>query len=116
MSREWRLGGIRVPAGTVAEFVFRRDGECMAYRFEVALGVPFTKRHSCTFRNSRPLGGPTLEHVTSVHSHLDGRKDDERHTVALCATLNGLTLRLATHAMKEFFREHLRSLYPACSG
>jgi hypothetical protein len=112
----WRLDGEIVTAGTVREFVFRRDGGCMAARFEAEHKVDFLDRHVCgsTFLPAHG-GGLTFEHVTLVHHPtIDGRKNDERHGVALCGTLNGETMTLAGKDMKEWFREYLRDLYPEC--
>jgi hypothetical protein len=107
VSREWRLAGKKVPASVVREFVFRRDGGC------ILRGQGHVCRDKWGNENPYAL---TLEHVTQVHSHLDGRKDDERHTVALCERLNGGSLRLATRHDREKMRDHLRNLYPACAG
>jgi hypothetical protein len=115
--KEWRLAGKVVPVSVVREFVFRREGECLAARYERELRVDLDDRHVCgtAFRVTSG-GGLTLEHLTRVHNELDGRKNDEKHVVALCATLNGETMTLANRDMKDFFREYLRGLYPACSG
>lgn len=88
------------------ELVVKRDGRCMATAAEHAFGIELAyPLHEC-------LGPLTLEHVTMVHSVYEGRVDNEAHCVALCAGLNGGTLRLAPHWMKEWFRGFLRERYP----
>lgn len=114
-TKKWTLGGKPSTAGEVREFVFERDKECLAALYERELQVPDIDRHVCgsAFSFTRG-GGDTLEHVTRVHGE-EGRKNDERHTVRLCGTLNGETMTLADRDMKERFREYLRDLYPECS-
>lgn len=113
--KKWTLDGKVSTAGDVREFVFARDGECLAARFERELAMPEIDRHVCgsAFRFTSG-GGDTLEHVTAVHDFREGRRNDERHTVRLCATLNGETMTLADRDMKDRFREYLRDLYPEC--
>jgi hypothetical protein len=96
------LGGVKVPMSVLRSYVIAREGDCFAHK----IGA-----HECP-----EWTRATLEHVTGVHGHLDGRHDDERHTVVLCAELNGGSMRLANHAMKEQMRAHLRELYPDCDG
>lgn len=83
--------------------VIARDGSCMGRKAEIALDQGET--HQC---------GPwlTLEHVTMVHTITEGRISDLQHCVTLCANLNGRTIRLAPHWMKEWFRGELRKMYP----
>jgi hypothetical protein len=114
--KPWKLRGQLSSAAEVREFVFRRDGGCMAVAFEDFAKAPDVERHVCGSAFSPTMGGGmTLEHVTLVHHPtLDGRHNDERHTVTLCGTLNGESFTLAHHDMKEFFRDYLRALYPVC--
>lgn len=116
--RGWFLGGRPSTPEEVRTFVFRRDGGCFAATIEDELGVPDIDRHVCgsAFKATKG-GGLTFEHVTLVHHPtLDGRKNDERHGVALCATLNGESMTLAGKDMKARFRSYLRDLYPDCEA
>jgi hypothetical protein len=95
--RQVTLLGIPVPMGELREFVFWRDGGCLAKRFSPG--------HVCQ-------GDLTLEHVLKVHDVTDGRQDNERHTVTLCHGLNGISI--ASMALRQKLRDHLRALYPEC--
>lgn len=116
LNRKWSLGGELSTPAEVRQFVFARDRGCLAARYEDELGVPDIDRHVCgsAFSVTRG-GGLTLEHVTMVHTHLEGRRNDDAHTVALCGTLNGETMTLADRDMKEWFRDYLRDRYPECT-
>ena len=81
----------------------------MGRKAELDLDIPIEQWHICRGHN-------TLEHVTMVHSHLEGKVDDKQHCVTLCLELNGGSLRLAPHWMKEWFRKQLRDLYPECTN
>lgn len=107
--REWRLAGKVVPVSRVRDEVFRRDRDCLLAVYESTYKVPHAQRHVCNFHLHK-----TLEHVTGVHGAADVRRDDERHTVALCLAVNGGTMRLAPHEAREWFREGLRMRYPSC--
>ncbi len=90
------------------DFVLTRDRICLA-----ALYVP---DHVCLDRWNRPhppgrVPVLTLEHVPAVHSHTEGRKNDERHCVALCWSAN---VSGPSSALRERLRDHLRRLYPTC--
>ncbi len=113
--KKWTLDGKPATAGEVRDFVFARDGGCLAASYEDELSVDLLDRHVCgSAFGVTQGGGLTLEHVTRVHGE-EGRRNDERHTVALCGTLNGETMILADRDMKDYFRERLRDLYPDCT-
>lgn len=82
-----------------------RDKGCMGRRAELDLDIPIEQWHTCRGRN-------TIEHVTMVHNLYEGRISDKEHCVILCLEINGGSLRLAPHWMKEWFRRELRKMYP----
>jgi hypothetical protein len=92
-----RVGGAIVTFGQLRQFVFARDRGCLAKSYD--------PRHTCR-------GDLTLEHVTAVHGPEDPRRDDERHTVALCFGINGDSI--ASRELRELLRRRLRTLYPEC--
>jgi hypothetical protein len=85
--------------------LLERDKGCMARKAELALDIPIEQWHACR-------GRLTTEHVTMVHNIIEGRKSDKAHCVILCLELNGGSMRLAPHWMKEWFRLELRKMYP----
>jgi hypothetical protein len=113
-AKKWTWDGEPVMVGDFRKWLFRRDGGCLARIFEDYWNVPDIDRHVCGSAFSESNGGGlTIEHVTRVHGE-EGRKNDERHCVTLCGTLNGETMQLANRDMKEQFRDYLRNLYPDC--
>lgn len=86
----------RVTIGELRQFVLWRDGGCILARFG--------GDHVCR-------GHPTLEHVTGVHGHLDGRHDDEAHCVGLCL---GTNIDHTDRAERLAIRDYLRGRYPIC--
>jgi hypothetical protein len=113
-AKKWTWNGEAVTVSEFRDRLFRRDGGCLARRFEDALATAEIDRHVCGSAFSESNGGGlTIEHVTRVHGE-ESRKHDEKHTVTLCGTLNGETMTLANHDMKDFFRDYLRGKYPEC--
>jgi hypothetical protein len=55
----------------------------------------------------------TIEHVPSVHSPSDVRRDDPEHCVALC---HGSNVGVPSKELRAFCREKLRAKYPVCTG
>ena len=92
------IDGRRATMSRLHDYVLAREGGCFALRVDPA--------HVCQGRR-------TLEHVTQVHGPEDPRRDDERHCVELCWGLNGGSI--ASRALREEMRAHLRDLYPTCS-
>lgn len=90
--------GRREKMSTLRHFVITRDG-CFAAKCDPG--------HVCEL----PL---TLEHLKRVHSDMDPRQHNERHTVGLCLGLNGISI--ASHELRERMRDHLRRLYPDCGS
>lgn len=79
------IGGIGTTMGALREFVFRRDRYCLAWLFD--------RDHECRDEFGMPhrpddRSKLTLEHVPMVHGPTDPRRDDERHTVAMCSSAN----------------------------
>lgn len=90
-------------------FVFQRDRTCLEFQRD--------RMHVCQGRFGRwhqPWDQQelTLEHVPTVHSVSDGRKDDERHCVAACHEIN--VIRHSPAIFRDFARSRLRKLYPDC--
>lgn len=97
--REITVYGRPETMGTLRHFVLSRERECFALKVD-RFG------HECK-------GPLTLEHVTGVHGPEDPRRDNERHCVATCLGINGISI--ASHELREQMRDHLRALYPECS-
>lgn len=109
MSDVATLNGNRVPMQMLRTYVFTLWRSCFAYRVDpshVCFGT-FGQRHS-PYDHSML----TLEHVTQVHSVSEGRKTDERHTVPLCAALNGVSI--APASLRRQMRRDLLLRFPTC--
>lgn len=104
-------GGVAIPV-TMHELrrqVLLRDGKCVLRQ----LGY---RGHHCAGQFDRLArdwndGDWSLEHVTQVHSHLDVRRDDDAHCVALCV---GTNTKPPNRDERDFIRKRLRSLFPVC--
>jgi len=105
-----RIGSATVPIGDLRDFVLKRDGNCI-------LRSTSFPGHVCYARWGLPDAPArrdedfSLEHVTQVHDHLDGRKDDDAHTVALCFRTN---IKPPSKEERMWMRNRLRSLHPRC--
>jgi len=109
--REWTIDGHPVGAGDVRLFVFRRDRTCLAFQFD--------RTHACSNiwgRAHTPDDWSllTLEHVPSVHSPSDVRRDDPEHLVTLCFGANAD--RHPSKDLRAFCRSYLLDRYPTCQG
>lgn len=108
MRRKITVEGKPATMGELRAFVIDRDGRC--------LGWVYDSTHACHDKWGRPhhpYDRPrlTLEHVPGVHSHLEGRVDDERHCVTLCHGLNTLP---PPAELRNWMRMLLRKWYPEC--
>lgn len=100
------IEGVASTMGALRRHVLMRDGRCILKRLFPS--------HVCRGRhevNPWHEADFTLEHVTGVHGHLDGRHDDDEHCVGLCY---GFNIDHTSRRDREAIREHLRSLFPGC--
>lgn len=101
--REFRLRDVVVSYEQMHAYITRRDGVCLAFRFD--------RRHSCRGRDGR-IHSPdnvlklTLEHVHDRGESAMGMKaaSDEHHLVALCHRMNGGG-DVASRDLREFCRD-----------
>jgi len=106
----WSIDGRETTAGQVRLFVFRRDRSCLAFQAD--------RKHGCTNKWNAPhqpfdWEKLTLEHVPSVHSPADVRRDDPEHCVTLCW---GANVGVPSKALRAFCRDYLLDRYPTCAG
>ena len=97
-----------VSVSTLRELVINRDERCILAK----IGFP---DHECRGKWAGQLARKlrdedwTLEHVTQVHGHLDGRHDAEDHCVAPCHATN---IKPPSHEEREAMRDELNRMYP----
>ena len=98
---------LRVDMGALRREVFTRDKACLGYLHSPG--------HICrdafgTSHSPFALNRMSLEHVHTEGLQMGLRApSDPRHCVTVCYGLNG---RPPSHEQREFFREHLRRMYP----
>lgn len=97
------MGGLR-------HHVINRDRVCAGWLVD--------RTHQCRGKwgdEHRPddLEQLTLEHLPGVHGPADVRRDDDAHCGTLCHLLN---VGGTPASVRQFMRDRLRELYPACPG
>lgn len=85
-----------------------RDGPCISNRVDV-FGFDGLAQDLCQ-------GPSEFDHVTQVHGHLDGRRDDEAHGVMVCAWHHRLAVewRSDSSEHRAAERAYLTRMYPEC--